>query len=410
MIDDSTLESIFLTADDITTVCEIYDPDAVPGTDGWDPTDALKAYAAVSGVVFAGVTYTQHVLRFGTINKTMGKEVPSTSVEFSNTTREVAQFDFTTEFEGCIMVIRIISRSQSVSLATSKIEFVGRCEKPEEGSKESITVKAQHVLGSLDVVVPRRKYAPIDNKGRVASDPEYEGFITMPQEGVTAYSVRESRRSPWGLLAGVVGFFFIKHHRTVTKTLQWSSFSDLDANKSVALILGWGQLVGVKIGYADVGSYLKTRTAFCDGEVKTVSNIRVLDSRLSIADQTIHYGKIGTLNGDDPTYISPGYYSRTVELRANLANSTIDVVDPCPDIVALIQGMLIPIPDGSGGWTTTDWSENPIAHGRYFLRSPDYYNLDAAWVDDDHLLAEHAFCDELLFNTETSDFTFVKEG
>jgi hypothetical protein len=410
LIDNTALEAILTTATDISTVVEVYSSDAAPTVDGFDPTNALGLYAAVSGITFMGEPYRRLVKSIGNISKPMGEGFANASVEFSNTSREIADFEFNGGgFEGCVLVIRVISRSLSVSLATSKIEFVGRCERPDGGDKESLSVKATHILGSLDVLVPRRKYAPIDTQGRVASDPEFEGFVNMPREGDTTYSVRVSQRSPWGLLAGVVGYFFFKKHKTVTKTLHWSSFSDLDANKSVAVVVGRAQLVGIKLAYGDLGVWLQTVTGFCDGEISALSNFRVLDSRLTIADTGITLGKAGVLNGNDPTYISTSYYSRTATLRANLGNSTIDEVDPAPDIVALIDGLVMPVPT-AGVWGGNVWTNNPIAHVRYFCTNADYFNLPSTWMWDEQLEKEYDFCFETIFNTEIADFTFVEEG
>lgn len=409
MIDNAALETILTTATDISMVAEVYSSDAVPTSDGFDPHDALACFAAVDGITFQEQEYTRLVTRFGRINKTMGKEVNNASVEFSTIGGEAVSFEFGTGFEGCILVIRVLSRSLSVDLTDTKVEFVGRCERPEEGDKHSLTVQAKHILGSLDVLAPRRKYAPIDYKGRVASDPEFEGFVDMPREGDTTYSVRESKRSPWGLLAGIVGFFFFKHHKTVTKTLHWSSYSDLDANKSVAIVCGRAQLVGVKLAYADRSTWVESVTGYCDGEILNLSNFRPLDSRLTLTDTGITLGKIGVLNGNDPAYVSASYYSRTATLRANFSNSAIDEVDPAPDIVATIDGMLMPIPT-AGVWGGAEWTENPAAHVRYFLTNEDYFNLPDEWLDDDAFTEAYDFCEETIFNTELADFTFVKEG
>lgn len=399
MIDNTALETILTTATDVSTVVEIYDADAVPGTDGFDPHDAIGCFAAVAGIVFQEQTYQRLITRFGNIQKVIGKEVNSASITFSNVTREIADFEFTNGFEGLIMVIRVLSRSQSIALTDTKIEFVGRCDKPDSGDKESLAVSAQFILNSLDVIVPRRKFVPDDPEGRVASDPEFEGFIFLPEYGTTDYTRKESRSF----------LFIIRWHHTVHETLQWSSFSNFSASQSLPEVFGRGQITGILIGGKDLGGYLQTRYAFCEGEISDMQNVRVLDSRLADVAHSIHYGKVGALNGDDPTYVSPGYYSRTAEYRTNLANSPLDVVEPAPEVAALIYGKLLPVPT-AGVWGGAIWTDNGADHIRYLLTSLDYYKLDGNWIDDDFFYSSWLFNNELIYNTELSDFTFVDEG
>lgn len=398
MIDNPALQAILASASDISTVCEIYSSDATPAD--FDPVNAIGLYATVDGITFRGQTYQKLISSFGTIHKTLNKDVNTASVTFSNVTREIADFEFNGHgFEGAIMVIRILSRSQSVALTDTKIEFAGRCDKPTSGSKTSLTVQAKGIIGSLDVMIPRRKFVPEDPEGRVQSDPEFEGFVFMPEYGTLTFTRRERR-----------GFLFFHWHHTVVETLQYSSVSNIDASKSLPEIFGRAQIEGILIGGKDVGSYLQTRTAFCEGEIYSMTNIRILDSQLTDAAHTIHYGKVGVLNTDDPTYVAPGYYSRTAEYRANLANSSIGVTDAPPGIAALIQGRMMIIPTAGVWGGSPVWTDNPWAHIRSTLLDPNYYNLDGDWVNDSKFAAEFDFTAELIYNSELSDFTFVDAG
>lgn len=406
MIDNSALQTILETATDISIVCEIYSADAVPTEDGFDPADALDCFAAVEGITFAGQDYKKLVEKFGTVKRTITKEINSASVTFSNVSREISNFEFTNGFEGLIIVIRLLSRSQSVLLTDTQTLFAGRCEKPDSGDKDSLTVTAKFVLGSLDVSLPRRKFGPEDHEGRVQSDPEFEGFVIMPQAGSTTYSVR--KRNPWGLLAGLVGFFLFK--KTVKKTLAWSSFSDVDASKSVPEIFGRAQILVTHISYEDVGDHLRVRSAACEGEIEGWSNVRSTDSTLPITFTAFLNGLVGSLNGpDDPDIPAPGYYSRTAYMRCIIVNSTIDEVDPAPEIAAVILGRKMPIPT-AGVWGGSSWTDNPAAHVRFLLTDPLYHNLDENWIDDDYFNECYDFNDELILDTSRSDFLFVDEG
>jgi hypothetical protein len=400
MINNPALEAILTTAKDISIVAEIYDADTVPTEDGFAPNEALDCFAAVEGIEFEAATYKCLIKSFGSVSRSITSEINATTVTFSNLTTEIAQFEFTHGFEGLILVVRLISRSQSVSLATSQILFVGRCEKPKSGKKDSFSISAKSVLDSLAVNIPRRKFTPEDYLGREPDDPEFEGFIYMPQEGYVGYS----ERVPKGGLLGALGF-----KKTVKKTLAYSSYSALDANKSLAEVFGMTQILGTHIGYVDVGSFLKIRTAFCEGPIEDIINARStnLNFPLNPGAYDEALGLVGELNGpDDPGWVSPGLYSRTAHIRAELDNSEVSVTDAAADVAAVIKGRILPVWDGSN-WSTEAWTNNGAAVWRYLLTGGDYFALDPNWVDDESVGEVFEYNAESIFNVNSSDFLFL---
>lgn len=404
MIVNSALETIFTNATDISLVAEIYGTDEVPGANGFDPVDAIDCFAAVDGITFRGQTYKQLVTNFGRVTRGTGPEVPTTSVTFSNVSREVADFEFNgVGFEGLILVLRFLSRSQSVALTDTKIEFVGRCDKPDDGDKEEISVSAKSMTGSIEVFIPRRKFGPDDLEGRAASHPEFEGFIFMPTYGTVTYSRREKK-------GGFLGWW---NKKWVRHTLAWSSYSNIDANKSVPEVFGATQLLAVLIGAADVGIYIQMVVAWCEGEVSgpVAGTVRSIDPELPLdSTMTHHYGKVGVLNGDGPGWVANAYYSRTANSRLRADNSAIDVNEAAPDVAAVIKGRLMKIPNTSNVWGSFVWTDDPAAHVRFLYTDPNYYNLNEAWIDDDDFGDSYWFNNEYIFNSEVSDFTFVDEG
>ena len=57
-----------------------------------------------------------------------------------------------------------------------------------------------------------------------------------------------------------------------------------------------------------------------------------------------------------------GYFSRTAHIRGKTATTSVEDAEPAPDIVGVVYGRLITIPDGSGDWVTTDtFSDDPAA-------------------------------------------------
>ena len=345
MIDNAALQTLLETRNDFSVVAEVYNANSVPSANGFDPVNALGTWAAVDGITFRGVEYQPLVQSFGRISKSMTESVGTCSVTFSNLTREAAQFEFGNGFEGMILVVRLLSRGASVALSDSQVLFVGRCERPLEGDKEELTVTAKHILGSLDVLIPRRNYGPEDFKGRTQADPEFEGFPNMPLYGTTSYNRIEKR-------GGFLGWW---NKKEVRATMQWSTYSDADSSKMVAECFGRVQIQGVNIGAADVGTQVRMRIAFCEGPVQDIVNARTTDPALPLNPTSYDeaLGLVGELNGpDDPSWPGVGLHSRTVHIRCQADNSAMDVSDPAPDVVAVIEGKIITTPDASGGWNT----------------------------------------------------------
>ncbi len=69
------------------------------------------------------------------------------------------------------------------------------------------------------------------------------------------------------------------------------------------------------------------------------------------------------------------------------------------------------IPDGSGDWVDTgEWTDNPTAHTRFVITDEYYYNLDAAWIDDDEAYTSWLYNDELILTRNASDFVLLVAG
>jgi len=232
----------------------------------------------------------------------------------------------------------------------------------------------------------------------------------MPSQnfGSTTYSVRVRR-------GGLLGLFGFK--KTVQKTMAFSSFSDLDANKPVPEVFGTSQLQGTHIAYADRGTSIYMRTAFCEGPVYAITSVRSLDARFALTATNIVLGLVGTANTDatwltaSPPDPSAGYYSRTAYGRLSAGNTAVEDEDPAPDVAGIIDGRLMTIPDGSGDWVDTgEWTDNPTAHTRFVITDEYYYNLDAAWIDDDEAYTSWLYNDELILTRNASDFVLLVAG
>lgn len=406
MIVDSALSAV-VNSGDTSLVAEIYHQDATPTADGFDPADALKRYAAVEGITFAGENYTRIVRNFGSARRTTTEESNTFNIDFSNLSREISEFEFETGFEGLIIVWRLISRSLSTTLAKSIILYVGRCNKPTSGDTKSLPVTAKSILDTVDAEIPRRKFTATDAEGRTPDNVLFEGFPYMPQQnaGTSTYT---ARKKAWGFL-GWIGF-----KKTVTKTLSYSSFSDMDAEKFLPVVAGRAQIMLTHLAYADIGSRIRMTSAACEGQIENFATYRTDDVRFFLDAATVvkRLGLLGNVGTQVPhttgSWIGNGYYSRTALLFAEATGTNVQNVDPAPGLIAVILGTVMTVIDASGDWVTLNsWTDNPAAHARFIFTSTDYYKLDENWLDDESFTESYNFNDEIIFDRSYSDILFL---
>lgn len=421
MITDTTLRAVAV-APDQAVVIEIYASSQAPTTNGFDPANALKRYATVAGIVFAGVAYTRLIRSMGKSRRTTTEETNTFDFELDNFKaeggiREAAQFEFTTGFEGCIVVQRLISLTLSTGITSSIILFAGRCDKPLTGTRESLPITAKQIISNVDVEIPRRKFTATDAEGRSPTDPLFEGFPYMPQTnaGSTTLPARVAKGGLWGLLG---------MKKTVMQTLQFSSFSDMDAEKCVPVILGRAQIAGTHLAYTDEpstqGGFFTMTTAFCEGDIESYGAYHLDDARYFIGQWRPRSGQLGGSTAragffdqtpnPTPTFIATGYYSKTAFVESRAGWNNVDTVDPAPLIIAPILGTRITVPNSSGVWSVPDtWSDNAAAHAYYLFTSSDYYNLDANWLDLATFTECFNFNDGIIFDKSNSDILFIPD-
>ena len=380
----------------MAVVAEIYAPDAVPP---FDPADALKRYASVADVAVAGQPYKPQIRSFGSFTRTVGDEIPMCDITLDNLDRDASRFEFGTGFEGCILVVRWISRSNAEDLEDTVVMWAGRIQQPESGSREEVTLTAKFMLGSLWVKMPRRKFTPEDRAARNPADPLYEGFRFMPQYGKDTYSKRGQ-----GFLANLR----LKAKYGKGNSISWSSYSDIDQDKYLPEVFGRTQLAGTNLSYADIGTDIRCTTAFCEGEILGFVNFRSIDPRWSVKPTPVfRYGKQGGVGTQipltDANWPGNGYYSRTALVFSTCGGSNLLDEDPAPVFASVINGKLVTVPDGDGDWTLTKWSDNGAAIVRYLITNEDYFNLPEGWIDDASFYEAHQYNDEIIYDRSDSD-------
>ncbi len=385
----------------LTKVVEIYHQDAVPGADGFDPasSDFIVGYAKKAGFSYRTRTYKRLLTGTSRTKRTIKKQLSGASFTLSNLTREVAQFERDTGFEGLICVIRLVDWQISEDLDDSSVVFTGRCKKPMDfaRSNEQVTVSAEQILNQKEVPIPRRKYTPDDKEGRAVTDPLFEGFRFSQRGGKIPYTEKVKR-------GGIAGFFGFK--KKVTRYKQWSSYSDLDSETPVPVALGRVQSLLTHIGAEDIGTEIRMLSAACDGPIAGFENVRSVTEGfpVTIVDTKLGQpGGTGNQINSDPSWVAAAIYSRLAYLRLKATGTDKLEDDPAPDVVAVILGMIIPVPDSNGDFTDEHWSDNPIYQGRWYVSDADYLKLDENWWDDEELIEEADFCDHILVDQSNSE-------
>lgn len=388
----------------LTAIVEIYHQDALPSADGFDPASGLfiAGFTKKADFEFRGKAFAKLLSGTSSIKRTLKKQLSDANFTLSNLTREAYQFEKLYGFEGLICVIRLVDWSNSQTLDDSIVLFTGRCEKPDNFSRsnEQVSISVKQILNQTDAAFPRRKFAVDDAEGRTFSDPEYEGFRFSQRSGSVQYPERVKR-------GGILGFFGFK--KNVTRTLQYSSHSDLDAERFVPLALGRVQMQGLHLGYEDKGTFIQTLTAWCDGwetKIKAVEFVRSITPRFPVSViATKLGGKGGTANqtNDAINWVAMAIYSRLAYSRLQASGTLLEEDDQAPEVVANILGLEIPLPDANGVFSEQDWSDNPAYLSRWTLNTKYGFNLDNNWFADADIINSADYCDHVLLDKSNSE-------
>lgn len=395
-------------------VVEIYHQDAVPGENGFDASssECLLRFALArknfnSNIVFRAEEYSRLLRSVGRVSRTLKKQLGSFSFTLSNQSREIADFEDETGFEGLICVYRLIDAEISTELEDSIVLFTGRCEKPDafERSSETVKISVKQILNQTEVNIPRRKFTVDDPEGRAPSDPLFEGFIYTPRQGTVAYFESEKKRF----------LFFFTKKKDVLKTMQYSSHSDLQSEAVAPLALGRVQAQGINFAYEDTGTGIHCVTFFSEGEIAEYVDLRSITPGFPLSATVKKYGKLGGTvddathqTNDDPARVGSGIYSRLAYVRSYATGSRNDTEDPAPDIVSILLGVKIPVP--ADNFTTSEWSDSGVLQSRWILTSKDFFGLDENWIDDEETIESADYCDHILVDQANTESVFLHQS
>lgn len=387
-------------------VCvEIYPNNVTPGANGFNPASASLRVANKT-LTFLGNSYTRYVEKVGRVNRTITEKFNTVSVDLNNHDRTMAAFvlDTVDPLEGTFLVVRIVSRAFTASsLLDSFVIFTGKCEKVFDATNQKIVISAKQYIGSVEQEIPWRTFDSEDEEGRAITDPEYEGFPFTPQNVTVQYS----ERVPRGGLLGALGF-----KKTVQRTIQYTSQKEAQDDQVVPLVLGRANVKLIPITSLDVGGAINSIMAACEGPILQWFDHRILTPNFNGPFGS--YYRLGYPGGTQDQfpltpaeggnfYAGNSYYSNTAWTAFFVNGTDVSVQEPAPESAAIIMGMVIEMPDASGDFTLTGWTDNPAFITRWALTHTDVLNLDPAFINDPQCVKTACYCDYPVLDTTNGE-------
>ena len=373
---------------------ELYDPDYIPGVNGFDPNDAAETFAGVE-ITHNGVAYRREVVTRGDITRSMTEKTNSVNVEFSNISRYLATLAQSQTIEGMFLVIRCVVPSVTDD---DIVLFVGRCEKPSDIDKQSFNLSARQDFGNINQTLPPRKFTAQDPLGRPPSDPEFEGINFIAQSNLLYYNVVVPERG--------IGALFGRRDDEL-RTAQSSSMDGTPYGSVVPEVLGRCQMLLIPFLWKDQGAQVAFLMAACNGPIDAMEHLKVRTEGWSELFNSfevppdppvVHLGLVGTANVLPTNFPQAGYFSRLAYLDANSSGSTVEQIDTPPEVTAIIRGRIIPLPDGSGDYVEEGWSDNPVHILRFLLTDPSFVNINPAFMEDAAFVREAQYCNKPLID------------
>lgn len=391
---------------------ELYDSDAVPGVSGFDAADAIETFSG-SEITWNGIAYRREVINRSDIIRSMGEKTNSVTITFSNISRYLATLAQSQTIEGMILVIRTVVPSVTDD---SLVLFVGRAEKPSDIDKKEFSLTARQDFGNINQTLPPRKFTADDPEGRLPSDVLYEGINLIAVVGSLTFPRVE-------LSPGLLGRLFGRR-RTVYVTEQWSSTDSTPYGQVVPEIFGRCQMQGIPFAWADKGSHVGYLMAFSNGPISAITDLKsrteglgdpVCSFATPPAPAVIHLGDIGgtgTNNGNTCQADLAGgqVFSHLAYIEgASLSTDPEGAVatqEEVPTITGLVKGRKVPLPNSSGVYGTSAWSDNPVHIARFILTDPGFVNINEGFMEDAVNYQTGLHCDQPLID-DTESQTIV---
>ncbi len=430
----------------VVPVVEIYERKTDDIVSTFAPFNALGRFAMSCftwNTSQGSYVYDAKVKEFPSIETFVTEELNTAEIIFSNVKRgegSMARFVLNNHIKGCWMVIRLIFPDLD---DTSHVIFWGKCERPGGINSEELTIMARQDMGNFSQEIPFRTYGPmcplefakpyggcLGNQLLIEKSVAYQQavatygtagcnklYTTCALLGNTNYFqgqrvVAVSGQFSYVTIEEVVKrvLFWTKRKKIqVVKTDNWSSVNQSEGSETVPIAFGRCQIQGHPIVWADVGQQVRALYGFCEGKISAYTFIRSRTEGINIVSTTEHLGDWGGVGTQVPDLLfggASGVNSRLAYLEILTDGSSPTQVDDAPVITAVIRGLEIPVPDASGNYTLTEWTNNPVHVTRFLLTDGRFGRVPTERIDDEVALQTAADCDEIV-EDRTNEETLV---
>lgn len=381
-------------------VYEFYPSTYVPASgEGFDPAEATQRFASAE-IEWNGLTYDRQVISRGDISRSMTQESNSVNLTFSNIDRFMSTLAQTNALEGMFLAIRCIVPAVTDD---SAVLFVGRLGKPSTITKKTFSIEGRQDFGNINQSLPPSKFVAQDPDGRLPTDPLFEGIRFVALAGSFTFVTVEPSS---GLLGRLFG-----RRRDVFHSQQWSSVDGTPYGQAIPEVFGRCQMQFIPFMWADTGPHVKYMMAACRGPISGMDNIKCRTAGFSDpftlpgpTGPTIHLGDPGNTgtNLGSVQFPTAGYFSGLAYIEGASEGSAMDVVDGPPTITGIIRGRAVPVPNSSGVFSSTAWSDNPVNITRFIMTTAKWVGIDPGFMEDSVNYLTSLHCDEPLID-ETND-------
>src|ERR1051325_4635284 len=386
---------------------EFYSYDYIPPEEGFDPADAVQKFAFIE-YTWNGRAYRRNILTRGDIQKQIGQQTNSVSLSFSNIDRYMATWAQTTQIEGMWCVIRYVERDIEDD---SLVLFVGRASKPSTINNKSFSLSVSSEIGNINQEIPPRTFTADDPEGRDPSDPLFEGFRFVAQSGTLVYPVVVPAHH------GIARLFGQRDTDYIAK--QFSSVDGTPYGSVLPEVLGRAQMKLIPFIWMDHGAHIGYNMAACAGPIQDIplDTLRTITQGFSNpvnsvsvppAPAEIHLGDLGGTGTNAAGWIqfpTAGLFSHTAGISAASTGSALDVTDGPPEVVGLIIGRIMPLPNSSGVYDQTGWTDNPVHHARWVFTY--LLGVNAAFMEDAVNYRTSIKCDTFLLDESNSERVLI---
>jgi hypothetical protein len=384
----------------LVDLVELYDASYLPGSSGFDPDDAVERFASEE-ITWGGNAYRREVTSLGRsdVSRSMGSDQNNVTITFSNISRYLATLAQSRTMEGLFCVVRTVNPTVTDD---SVVLFTGRLEKPSTINKKTFYVSARQDFGAININLPTSKFLTTDPNNRVPSDPLFEGFRIVPVAGSFTTERSVPSTSFWGRL------FARQKKEKVSE--QYSSLDDTPYGSAVPEIFGSCQMEGIPLLFIDYGSITRGIWVWSKGPIAGIDNVAFRNDGQILRATTNHLGDLGgtgsnaTEESDIATGI--GFLSLTAYTAMGW-NSLLEEVDNAPTVIALIRGRLVDLPDSSGVFNQTGWSNNNAHIARFIMTNSRFMNINAAFMEDSVNYLTGLHCDEPLIDDTNSEIITI---